>query len=341
MKYQRFGIEDNWKRSGLLMPTVADPDLVPFEPPDHPTIRAAFRNVIESYPRALYDEQGLVRYRTRFLDSVFVSEPELIHDILVARADLFRRDDVARQLLSPMLGPTSLFMAEGADWKWQRRAVAPTFRHDRLLALVPTFSTIAMRQVERWRAAPREQPVDVAEAMAKTTFEVIAGTVLGSAGALDAEGFARALTTELDSFPWRFILTAFRAPPWLPYPGRRRAARAREHIYREAARLVAQQRRVSARADLLDLLLQARDEETGRMMTDEELVRNLATFILAGHETTAVALTWTLWLLAKYPHVQDQVAAEAQATIRSGAVEADRVERLAFARQVLQEAMRL
>src|SRR5262252_2010467 len=194
------------------MPTVPDPDLVPFDPPDHPTIRAAFRNVIESYPRALYDEQGLVRYRTRFLDSVLVSEPELIHDILVARAHLFRRDEVARQLLSPMLGPASLFMAEGADWKWQRRAVAPTFRHDRLLALVPTFSTIAMRQVERWRAAPREQPVDVAEAMAKTTFEVIVGTVLGSAGALDAEGFARALTTELDSFPWRFILHSARRP---------------------------------------------------------------------------------------------------------------------------------
>src|SRR5262249_28903380 len=66
----------NGRRSGLLMPTVPDTDLVPFEPPDHPTIRAAFRNVIESYPRALYDGQGLVRYRTRFLDSVLVSEPE-------------------------------------------------------------------------------------------------------------------------------------------------------------------------------------------------------------------------------------------------------------------------
>jgi cytochrome P450 len=204
------------------MPTVPDPDLVPFEPPDHPTFRAAFRNVIESYPRALYDEQGLVRYRTRFLDSVLVSEPELIHDILVARAHLFRRDDVARQLLSPMLGPTSLFMAEGADWKWQRRAVAPTFRHDKLLALVPTFSAIAVRQAERWRAAPPERPVDVAEAMAQTTCEVIVDTMLGSAGALDVQGFARALTTELDSFPWRFILTAFRAPSW-------HTAGAREH----------------------------------------------------------------------------------------------------------------
>jgi cytochrome P450 len=324
------------------MPTMPDPDLVPFEPPDHPTFRAAFRNVIESYPRALYDEQGLIRYQTRFLDSVLVSEPELIHEILVARADLFRRDDVARQLLSPMLGPTSLFMAEGADWKWQRRAVAPAFRNDKLLALVPTFSTIAVRQVERWGAAPRERPVDVAEAMAQTTCEVIVDTMLGSAGAIDVQGFARALTAELDSFPWRFILTAFRAPSWLPYPGRRHAARAREHIYREAARLVAQRRQEPAgRPDLLDLLLQARDEETGRVMTDEELVRNLATFILAGHETTAVALTWTLWLLAKHPHVQDQVAAEAHATISSGVIEAQQVERLTFTRQVLQEAMRL
>jgi cytochrome P450 len=324
------------------MPTVPDPDLVPFEPPDHPTLRAAFRNVIESYPRALYDEQGLVRYRTRFLDSVLVSEPELIHDILVARADFFRRDDVARQLLSPMVGPTSLFMAEGADWRWQRRAAAPTFRHDKLLAFVPTFSTIAVRQVKRWRAAPRERPVDVAAAMAQTTFEVVVDTVLGGAGAVDAQGFARALTTELDSFPWRFILSSFRAPSWLPYPGRRRAARAREHMLREAARLVTQRRQVpSARADLLDLLLQARDEQTGRVMSDDELVRNLTAFILAGHETTAVALTWTLWLLAKYPDVQDQVAAEAQATIGSGAVESQHVDRLTFTRQVLQEAMRL
>jgi cytochrome P450 len=110
----------------------------------------------------------------------------------------------------------------------------------------------------------------------------------------------------------------------------------------DAARLVAQRRRgMAARGDLLDLLLQARDEETGRVMTDEELARNLATFMLAGQETTAVALTWTLWLLAKYPHVQDQVAAEAHATIGSGAVEAQQVKRLAFTRQVLQEAMRL
>ncbi len=319
-----------------------DSDLVPFEPPDHLSFRTAFRNVIESYPRALYERQCLVRHRTRFLDSVLVSDPALIHDILVERAELFRRSDMARQLLSPMLGATSLFMAEGAEWKWQRRAAAPAFRHEKLLALVPTFSSMAMRQVERWRTAPSDRPVDVAEAMAQTTFEVIVDTVLGGAGALDAQEFARALTTVLDTFSWRFILAAFRAPTWLPYPGKLRAARARQHIHLEASRLIAQRRQApSTRADLLDLLLEARDEETGRAMRDDELVHNLATFILAGHETTAVALTWTLWLLAKYPDVQDRVAAEVQATVGSDAITAQHVERLTFTRQVLQEAMRL
>ena len=94
-----------------------DTDLVPFEPPDYASIRAAFRNVIESYPRALYDEQHLVRYRTWFVDSVLVSVPELIHDILVVRAELFRRDDLAQRLLSPLLGTTS---------EARRRAYLPT-----------------------------------------------------------------------------------------------------------------------------------------------------------------------------------------------------------------------
>jgi cytochrome P450 len=87
--------------------------------------------------------------------------------------------------------------------------------------------------------------------------------------------------------------------------------------------------------------MQARDEETGRTMSDDELSRNLLTFILAGHETTAVALTWTLWLLAKYPDVQERLAGEVEAIIGSGNIEAQHIERLPFTKQVLQEAMRL
>jgi len=76
----------------------ADPDLVPFDPPEHPSWRATFRNVIETYPRALYGERGCVRYRSGPWDTVFVTDPELIHDVLVARVDSFRRDDIAGRL---------------------------------------------------------------------------------------------------------------------------------------------------------------------------------------------------------------------------------------------------
>jgi cytochrome P450 len=325
-----------------MLAPAADPDLVPFDPPEHPSWRATFRNVIETYPRALYGERGMMRYRNRLWDTALVTAPELIHDILVARVDSFRRDDVAREVLTPALGATALFMAEGAQWRWQRRAAAPAFRPDRLAAFVPTFAAMAARQVERWQTAPRDAPVDAAEAMSRTTFEIILETMLGGAGALDANEFARALATELRFVPWPLILAALGLPSWLPYPGRLRAARARQHIHRETARLVAEHRQTpSQRADLIDLLVQARDEETGRHMSDDELVHNIATFIIAGHETTAVALTWTLWLLAKYPAVQDAVAAEAFAVAGSGAIEAAQVERLALTRQVLQEAMRL
>jgi hypothetical protein len=89
----------------------ADPDLVPLDPPEHPSWRATFRNVIETYPRALYGERGCVRYRSR---PWLCHRSELIHDVLVARVDSFRRDDIARRVLTPALGVAALFMAEGA-----------------------------------------------------------------------------------------------------------------------------------------------------------------------------------------------------------------------------------
>jgi cytochrome P450 len=107
-------------------------------------------------------------------------------------------------------------------------------------------------------------------------------------------------------------------------------------------RIIAGRRATSAaRRDLLDLLLAVSDTETGRRMSDSDLVNNLLTFIAAGHETTAVALTWTLWLLAKDEAVQQRLVEEVSAVMGSGAIEAAHIEELAFHRQVIEEAMRL
>jgi len=166
--------------------------------------------------------------------------------------------------------------------------------------------------------------------------------ILGGSASLDADRYARALTDTFETIPWHVIFDFFGLPTWMPYPGLRRGMRARDFLHRDIARIVAARRaKPSSQPDLLDLLLAAHDPETGRTMTDTEVVSNLITFITAGHETTAVALSWTLWLLAKDEPTQHRIHEEVTAVAGAGTIAASHVEGLSFSRQVIQEAMRL
>src|SRR6202050_4758127 len=322
-----------------------DPDFTPFEPPPRPPglrgLPMAFRNYIETIPRSAYEE-GVSTFGRVRNDVVLVTKPDLIAEVLVEKAEAFRRDPVTRRAFAPPIGDNSLFLAEGADWRWQRRAGAPIFRHETLLSFVPTFAKMAGRQVERWRAAKPDTPVDAAAAMTRTTFAIIVEAMLGGSASLDAEAFGRALTDSFNTIPWQIIYVLFSLPEWMPHPHRRRASRARGVLRRDILRIVqARRANPSAHPDLLDLLLTARDPETSRSMTDAEVVNNLLTFIIAGHETTAVALAWTLWLLAKDQASQERTFEEAKAVAGEGPIAAEHVEALSYCRQVIQEAMRL
>lgn len=322
-----------------------DPDLIPFEPPPRPLgllrLPTTFRNYIETIPRSAY-ERGITRIGDERRGLVLLCEPELIGEVLVERPEAFQRDPVTRRAFAPTIGDNSLFLAEDAEWRWQRRAAAPIFRHESLLSFVPIFAAKAQQQIERWRAADRGGPVDAAAAMTRTTFDIIVDAMLGGSATLDAERFGRALTRSFDTIPWHIIYVLFSLPAWMPYPGRRRALRARDILRRDILR-IAEARRAnpSPHPDLLDSLLAARDPETGRRMSDAEVVNNLLTFIIAGHETTAVALTWTLWLLAKDQASQQRVFDEIAAVARGETITATHVEGLSFCRQAIQEAMRL
>ena len=322
-----------------------DPDFVPFDPPERPLgllgLRTVLRNYIETIPRSAY-EQSVTRIRTRLSDVLIVSDPNIIQEILVEKAEAFGRDPATRRSFAPVIGDTSLFLAEGADWRWQRRAVAPIFRHETLLSFVPTFATMAQRQVERWRVVQHAAPIDAATAMTRTTFEIIVEAMLGGSASLDADRYSRALKDNFDTVPWHIIYVMFSIPDWMPYPHRRRAMQSRDFLHRDIHRIVESRRSIrSSQTDLLNLLLAGRDHETGRSMTDDEIVANLLTFITAGHETTAVALTWTLWLLAKDQATQQRVFEEVKAVVGDQMIDATHVEGLLFCRQVIEEAMRL
>jgi cytochrome P450 len=319
-------------------------DLVPFEPPARPlgllSLRTLMRNYIETVPRFAYD-QNVTHFCTRMSDVLIVSDPDIIQELLVDEAEAFGRDPTTRRSFAPIIGNTALFLAEGADWRWQRRAVAPIFRHETLLSFVPVFAAMAQRQVERWRKADRTVPTDAAAAMTRTTFEIIVEAMLGGSANLDADRYSRALTDNFGTIPWHIIYVMFSIPEWMPYPHRRRAMRSRDFLHRDIRRIVAARHFRSSKPDLLNLMRAAHDPETGRTMSDDEIVANLLTFITAGHETTAVALTWALWLLAKDQVTQQRVFDEVKSVAADQPIDAASVEGLAFCRQVIQEAMRL
>jgi cytochrome P450 len=323
----------------------SDPDFVPFEPPERPLgllgLRTLLRNYVETIPRFAY-EQSVTRIRGRLSDFLIVSDPNIIQEILVDKAEAFGRDPATRRSFAPVIGDTSLFLAEGADWRWQRRAVAPIFRHETLLSFVPIFATMAQCEVKRWCAVQCAAPIDAAAAMTRTTFEIIVEAMLGGSTSLDAEYYGRSIANNFDAIPWHIIYDMFSIPNWMPYPHRRRAMQSRDFLHRDIRRIVESRRTTqSSQPDLLNLLLTVRDHETGRTMSDDEIVANLLTFIIAGHETTAVALTWTLWLLAKDQTTQQRVFEEVKTVAGDQMIDATHVEGLSFCRQVIQEAMRL
>jgi cytochrome P450 len=311
----------------------------PAEPlPPLKLLRTAVRNPIEIWPEAVYREPI---YRRRFSgrDILFVSDPDLIREVLVDRADAFVKAETMRRALEPALGK-GLLTADGEHWRWQRRAAAPIFRHERLLGFAPDMLAAAERTRERWLAADGGE-VDVAREMMLTTYDVIARTML-SGGGVDADRVERAVSDYLDPIGWVIALSIARLPPWLPYPGRRRSEAAQAFLRGEIVRMIGE-RRASAetRNDLVALLLEAHDPETNAAMSDRELADNILTFITAGHETTALALTWTFYLLDRRPEAAARVRAEVEQVTGGGALKGEHVAGLVYTRQVLQEAMRL
>jgi cytochrome P450 len=226
-------------------------------------IRTVIRNPIEVWPKAVFEEDV---FRSRFMnrDTVFVMDPDLVREVLVEKADAFVKAETMRRALRPALGD-AILTADGADWRWQRRAAAPIFRHERLLGLAPAMLEAAARTRDRWLALDPSREVDVGREMMRTTFDIIVETMLSGHAGIDVERVERGVTDYLESTSWAIALTLLQAPDCVPYPGKLRAVQARNYLRAELLRLAAERRPgAGARDDLITLLIEARDPETGR-----------------------------------------------------------------------------
>jgi cytochrome P450 len=301
---------------------------------------ALVRNPLEALPPEVYREP-LVYSRVAGRTRLLITEPALIHEALVRNADALSKGEDVRRALGPALGE-GLLTADGAHWRWQRQSVAPAFRHEKLLGLLPAMISAAEKTRDRWLASGSQTALGISHEMMRTTFDIIVETMMSGPGQIDVARVEKGITDYLKPTGWIFALSILEAPEWLPYPGRRRATAAASYLRSALLSMIAKRRRGGEpREDLVALLLAASDPETGRTMTDGEVADNLLTFITAGHETTALGLAWTFHLLARHPAEEARVLAEIQEVVGSGSIRPEHIAQLTYTRQVFSEAMRL
>jgi len=239
-----------------------------------------------------------------------------------------------------MLGQ-GVLIAEGRAWKYQRRTLAPAFTPRAVSMLIPHMVDVADETVAKL-VKDSAGPVDLRQVMQRMTLE-IAGRTMFSFGMQTHGATLRDFVMEYGERLAQPGLLDLALPLWFPTPQDFSRSRFRKRWTRFVAMLMAERRAAGKVADapprdLFDLMDAARDPETGQGFSDEQLGDEVATMILAGHETTATALFWSLYLLALDPTVQEQVAAEARGVGIGGTPD---VERLKFTRAVLDETMRL
>jgi cytochrome P450 len=303
-------------------------------------LSGAVRNPIETWPAEIY--------RREFFQSsvlghryAFVSGPDLIKQVLVDEAENFEKGMVVQRALQPVLGD-AIFTSSGAKWRWQRRAAAPLFRQENVQRVVPLMIACAEHTRDRWRSYRAGTEIDVAREMTRTTFDIVLETMLPGRGKIDVPEIERAITDYLESTSWLLMLTMVRAPRWIPFPGSLRAQRAIAYLRKVLNGLIAEARcKPSDRGDLLSLLIEAKDPETSRAMGDDDVRDNLLTFITAGHETSADALTWTFYLLSQHPEVAERLRREVIGVTGGSPLRAEHINQLSYTKQVIQEAMRL
>lgn len=269
-----------------------------------------------------------------------VSHPDDVKRVLVDHARNYPKTKLM-QRLRPVLGE-GLLLSEGEFWKRQRRLVQPAFHRERLAELASPITQLTADALERWDGlAGRGEPFDLAAELMRLVL-TITGRVLFSTDLSGAAGqVERAVTTLLQEINRR-VFMPLPLPDFLPLPGHLRQRAAIRVLDRVVRDIIGERHRRPGHADdVLALLMEMRDAETGEGMSDTQLRDEVMTLMLAGHETTANALTWTFYLLQQHPEVEARLVEELDTVLGERVPTLQDLPRLRYTARVFDEAMRL
>ncbi len=320
--------------------------LVPPSPPRAPDTMTAIgrmtamrKSAISTWGQRAYEED-VVQGRFFGRSSFILNTPDAIRHVLVDNYENYGRTPAGIRVLRPVLGQ-GVLIAEGRAWKHQRRTLAPAFTPRAVTMLVPHMRAV-IDETTAALGGKTAAPVDLREIMQHMTLEIAGRTMFSFEMGHHGTTLRDFVVEYAERLARPHFLDLLLPLSW-PSPQDFSRARFRKRWTAFVAMLMAERRAAGKNEgapprDLFDLMGEARDPETGAAFTDEQLGDEVATMILAGHETTATALFWSLCLLALDPATQDEVAAEVRGLSSTGAPD---LERLTFTRAVIDESLRL
>jgi cytochrome P450 len=295
------------------------------------------------------DYGDIVRLRLGPAQAVMVFHPQDVQHVLQDNHIAYSKDTRVFNLLKPALG-NGLLVSSGAEssaggdfWLRQRRLMQPAFHRQQINHFGELFSRETLAMLEGWAATIQNgQPFDLQQEMMRLTLSIVSQALFGSKVEDPGGVIGSSITFLLGDLIYRFD-HPFYPSLWLPTPRNRHFIQARAELDRVIYALIEGRRNsIVEHHDLLAMLMQARDETTGQPgMNDQQLRDELITLFIAGHETTAVALSWTFYLLSQHPAVESRLCQELNSVLDSRAPTIADLPALGYTRQVLEESLRL
>jgi cytochrome P450 len=274
------------------------------------------------------------------VDARLVTRPSGVKRVLQDNNENYGRQTRSHAALRATLGH-GLITSDGDFWRRQRRISQPAFHKQRIAGFGVAMSQAAEELVERWRPlAARGESLDIFPELLRVTLKILGRSLfsleLGGASAAVGEGLDVVLHHTMET-----LHAIFPVPEMIPTPANRRFKAALRALDAVVLDLIQQRRRSPGQNDLLSMLVEMRDADTGEGMTDRQLRDEVMTLMLAGHETTSVALSWTFAFLSRHPGVRRTLEDECQAVLGGRAAGPEDLPRLRYTRMVLEESMRL
>ncbi|EOC7453319.1 cytochrome P450 [Campylobacter jejuni] len=295
------------------------------------------------YERSYKMQTGYVKMPN--FDLYVINDTKEVKRMMVDEVREFPKSAFLHELLSPLLGE-SIFTTNGEVWKKQRELLRPSFEMTRINKVFNLMSEAVADMMDRFSKYPNYAVIEVDEAMTFITADVIFRTIMSSK--LD-EGKGKKILNAFVTFQEQSVHTAmrrmFRFPKWLSYVlGDRKRAKAGDVIRQVLSDIIKPRYDMADNAefeDILGSLLLVVDADTNKRFSFEEILDQVAMLFLAGHETTASSLTWTLYLLSLYPKEQEKAYEEITQVLQGGAIEISHLRQFKYLTNIFKESLRL